>query len=903
MAGKHKNTQPLWPTNLVILLFAASSLTVIYLQGAFINPRVLWQNGGMQALAMSGWGQLAGVLAMVGVLMLAAAHLRRRAARRVQFCVLVSLLVHFWAAVYLHVKYLPLPVAWTVDREDPGALDADPLVKPDYNWERIDNPEVVEGFAKPLGTSSPAPGEATVAEQRLVDQAPPTTGRTMEEPGELHRYTPDPTHLQRAELGAPRFAEQAGGPILSRQELRQSLDPGEAIPLPELKAGNEPTPLVPRGEVAAARQAENAPAAGYVPAAEPARAPEAVGPARRARSVVTTGDLAAARLPTRRSLPLAMEDIQVPDAPASAQGAAPRGTFDAAATGPVRSLESPLAVRVSSGPGTTDLPVEVAGLSRPSLGRRRAEQTFPSAPAREGVPMLRGSSPERLPEMPAEVIDVGPGAGGVGPGTGSMAGAGSGSGGAPVGVPGGTPGATGGTGAIDAPAGAGMSGPNRELGGLQVLINAPPGPGGFGVAAAPVAGFPSRRARPGGEAVHGAPERFVFTRSGGLPMMDSGVRGDSRPAFQGRSQGMRGGRGSGRPGADVKDRLVERGLEYFAHQQFPQGNWALDRTPSQGLAADAAGMGTMNADTAATGLGLLVFLGCNETHLDGDHQEAVRRGLLWLLNNQQPNGQLFTEKTDQNPYARFYGHAIGTIALCEAYGMTGDSNLREPAQRAVNYILRAQHPQLGGWRYAPQTDSDTSVSGWKLMALKSAQMAGLEVPPAAFEGVGHWLDLAQSVEGTKTDGSRYRYNPNAKEDNERVGREPNLPMTAEGLLMRMYLGWNREHPAVVAGANRIRENLPDLGDSTNPHRDSYYWYYGTQLMFQMGGDYWTAWNERLVPMLEKTQETSGPLAGSWHPSKPTRDRWSDAAGRHYVTSLNLLMLEADYRHQPLYRPK
>ncbi|MHB8900037.1 MAG: hypothetical protein ACYC6Y_14915, partial [Thermoguttaceae bacterium] len=127
---------------------------------------------------------------------------------------------------------------------------------------------------------------------------------------------------------------------------------------------------------------------------------------------------------------------------------------------------------------------------------------------------------------------------------------------------------------------------------------------------------------------------------------------------------------------------------------------------------------------------------------------------------------------------------------------------------------------------------------------------------------------------------------------------PSLAMTAEGLLMRLYLGRDRSHPEMIAGASYLRQNLPGQPQTPN---DVYYLYYATQVMFQMQGDYWPAWNEKLRPMLESTQVQSGSLIGSWSPSQPARDRWAHAGGRLYVTAMNLLMLEVYYRHMPLFR--
>ena len=50
----------------------------------------------------------------------------------------------------------------------------------------------------------------------------------------------------------------------------------------------------------------------------------------------------------------------------------------------------------------------------------------------------------------------------------------------------------------------------------------------------------------------------------------------------------------------------------------------------------------------------------------------------------------------------------------------------------------AQNPNIGGWRYTPGVESgDTSVVGWQVMALKSAQMAGLAVDTGRLELVSN----------------------------------------------------------------------------------------------------------------------------------------------------------------------
>jgi len=442
-------------------------------------------------------------------------------------------------------------------------------------------------------------------------------------------------------------------------------------------------------------------------------------------------------------------------------------------------------------------------------------------------------------------------------------------------------------------AGSGAAGPARQRGGLPVAIAALAGPGGLNPDPSPEVGIPSRRARRDSEVVHTIARRFI-QRSGGLLAIDGHVYEPPREAFRQRDPGSRAEVARGYGGTNENEEAVELGLDFLARHQFPDGHWSLNEFPSSGEGYEDAAAGQMQSDTAATGLALLAFLGAGYTHSGDKHRAVVRRGLDWMITSQKADGELFSGGTN---YARFYSHGIGAIALCEAYGMTRDTELHEPCQKAIRFIVNSQHPTAGGWRYQPRTESDTSVSGWLLMALKSAQMAGLEVPQEALKGVSGWLDLAQA-EG----GSRYVYNPLAADtEQQRTGRRPNLSMTAEGLLMRMYLGWQRRNPALLEGAEHLKSNLPAWGNQARPLRDAYYWYYATQVMFQMQGEYWDSWHKRLHPLLVASQQRTGPLAGSWHPLRPVPDHWGHAGGRQYVTTMNLLMLEVYYRHLPLFQ--
>src|SRR5262249_10879327 len=155
-----------------------------------------------------------------------------------------------------------------------------------------------------------------------------------------------------------------------------------------------------------------------------------------------------------------------------------------------------------------------------------------------------------------------------------------------------------------------------------------------------------------------------------------------------------------------------------------------------------------------------------------------------------------------------YAHGLATIAVCEAYGMTSDPTLRASAQRALNYI-RAAQSEGGGWRYEPRQGGDTSVVGWQLMALKSGQMAGLEVDDSKNPTSAKATQFLNSV--NSADGRGYGS----------MSPDPTPTMTAVGLLCRLYLGTGPRNSGVISGVNYLKEYPPGRVNSI------YYSYYAT----------------------------------------------------------------------------
>ncbi|MEX2138485.1 MAG: hypothetical protein WD894_04445, partial [Pirellulales bacterium] len=425
----------------------------------------------------------------------------------------------------------------------------------------------------------------------------------------------------------------------------------------------------------------------------------------------------------------------------------------------------------------------------------------------------------------------------------------------------------------------------RSSRGVPVQVASIAGPGGLAVELSAVVGSRKMAAQRESDLIHNTETRFLGREITGAVPAPSFIR-EAAKAFERR--GRDNGAGEGQQGTKTEE-AIERGLEYLARSQQEDGSWSFQKFA--GATADDAG--SIHSDTAATGLALMAFLGGGYDHFEDKHRDTVRRGLHFLLRRQKETGDLYeAQDAVSHGSAWLYSHAIASIALCEALGMTGDAELRGPAQRALDFIEASQDRQYGGWRYKPGDGSDTSVAGWQLMALKSGELAGLRIKPETYEAVRKWLDRAQ-------DGSRYLYNPT--QPNTQYPTDQRRPtMTSVGLLMRLYLGWDRTRPEFQQGADHISDYPAAYGTSSDPKRDTYYWYYATQVMFHMGDKYWEQWRTTLHPLLVNGQVMQGPLAGSWHPNGNIPDRWGPHGGRIYVTTLNLLSLEVRYRHLPIY---
>ncbi|MBI4576267.1 MAG: HEAT repeat domain-containing protein, partial [Planctomycetes bacterium] len=365
----------------------------------------------------------------------------------------------------------------------------------------------------------------------------------------------------------------------------------------------------------------------------------------------------------------------------------------------------------------------------------------------------------------------------------------------------------------------------------------------------------------------------------------SGVGATGRPVLGRRDAGQREQALARYGGDEASEGAVQAALAWLARHQAGEGGFEAAGFQRRCAEEGACwGKGQAQHDTGVTGLALLAFLGAGHTDRQGSHAEVVRRALDRALELQRPDGCY-----DPAEPGDLYNHGITTLAVSEAYAMTREGRHAASARRALAYTASAQQ-RGGGWDYtaAPTDRNDLSVTGWQVMALKSAHLAGLKVPEEVLLGARRFLDSA-----TRSTGAGVYADRGVGEGREGVG------MVAVSLLSRLYLGRGPEGATSRRQVSTLLRNLPDWGrmERGEGFQTLYYWYYGTLALFHVGGEPWERWNDATRGLLVARQRQGGEADGSWDPSGQWIGR---VGGRVYATALNAMTLEVYYRYLPLF---
>jgi hypothetical protein len=411
----------------------------------------------------------------------------------------------------------------------------------------------------------------------------------------------------------------------------------------------------------------------------------------------------------------------------------------------------------------------------------------------------------------------------------------------------------------------------------------------------------------------GREEAVADSEMGGSgAFMAIGAGGGGSGMFGSRSGGGRKravGRGGGSKGSES---AVNAALRWFKKHQSPNGMWDAERYFQNCTEDPKCEPGSMSSRSpeevhvAMTGYALLAYLGAGYDHKTPNiYRTTVKKGIDYLLSVQKPSGLMG---------GRNYEHPVAVMALAEAYAMTTDPDLRDPSQKGVDIILERQNKNDGagnnggsggdglGWDYVnPGKRNDSSVTGWNVMALKSAYAGGLNVG-SGMSGAKNWLDRTWKANNDGKEGrpdwrkidpytseSLFSYTWwGSEEFDKQMGHQK---MACVGMVCAVFMGHRSGDPMLESLANWVVKNQTPKSYPTN----TYYMYYNTLGMFQVGGEKWKLWNSSVRDMLVAAQRKGdGCFDGSWDYKNTVFH--GHEIGRVLSTAYNTLCLEVYYRY-------
>lgn len=320
------------------------------------------------------------------------------------------------------------------------------------------------------------------------------------------------------------------------------------------------------------------------------------------------------------------------------------------------------------------------------------------------------------------------------------------------------------------------------------------------------------------------------------------------------------------PSARQVDTSIVRATRYLVSQQQPSGAWLVRN----------------NEGPSTTSLAIMALMAAGHVPGEGPYGDAMERGVRWVLNNQRTGGPqdgLFVHRQGHGP---MYTHGICTLMLAEVAGMV-DSTLaprvRKALEKAILLILKSQavpkgRRDAGGWRYEPSSrDSDLSITGWQLLALRAAKNIGCDVPAQSIDFAVEYVKRCAGPVGG------FAYQP---------GPDVSPTRSGTGILCLEVCGEHHAPETLAAADFLLRRPLR--------YEDTWFFYgvyYCTVGMFQVGGHHWQTTRDRITSILLANQQPDG----SWYKKGGSES----GPGPNYATSMSILALAVEYQYLPIYQ--
>jgi hypothetical protein len=282
--------------------------------------------------------------------------------------------------------------------------------------------------------------------------------------------------------------------------------------------------------------------------------------------------------------------------------------------------------------------------------------------------------------------------------------------------------------------------------------------------------------------------------------------------------------------------------------------------------------------TAVASLVGMAFLSKGYSPGLGPYGENINRSIDLVLKSEQekdgkPSGYLV-----RTGHGKMYAHCISTLFLSEVSGMVDPARqerIDDVLPRAVSLIIDAQNVKKeerfsGGWRYEPHSpDADLSLTGWAVMALRSARLNGVDIPDDNIRRAIGFILTCQPKEAKGEKGFSYEPFQHGK-----------AAMTGVGILCLSLTGQHQNEMLPRAGDFLLEQKVNNHWDGSHFF---YEIYYCTQAMFQLGGKYWDTWATEFYENALSHQRDDG----SW--------------GDPYPTAMTVLAMTVSYRQLPVYQ--
>lgn len=307
------------------------------------------------------------------------------------------------------------------------------------------------------------------------------------------------------------------------------------------------------------------------------------------------------------------------------------------------------------------------------------------------------------------------------------------------------------------------------------------------------------------------------------------------------------------------EQATQRGLKWLAASQSARGRWVAGTYP-----------------VAMTALAGTALLASGSTTTQGPYAKNIRSAVDYLTSKVRQNGLI--GDPGNNRYT--YGHGFSMLFLSQVLGEEEDSDRREELieilQGAVRFSGQAQ-TKSGGWGYVSAKDGsdfdEGSTTITQVQGLRGCRNAGIPVSKSIIERAKKYIYLCKNDDGGISYSSR--------------NRGSSRPAITAAALAALFNAGDYDSTHVPSMMEYCKKNLYRIDGARSFGHWHYTYLYYAQVVYREGGEFWSAFQEKLYDRVTREQQPDGSWTGNIAPV--------------YVTSINLTVLQLDKGLLPIYQ--